>query len=344
MERRSYWTLPGARGELRTEPLDAPAPGEALVRTLRSGISRGTETLVHLGNVPEQVRDLMRAPFQEGDLPGPVSYGYLSVAVVEQVGDPVSDAELVGRRVFCLYRHSDRYVAPIDMLTPIPDDVPDDRAVLAGAAETAVNALWDAGPRLGDRVAVVGGGMIGLTVAALLRRFPLGRLQLVDPDPTRADVAAALGVPWCTPEEAVGDCDLVFHTSATEQGLARSLELLGDEGEVVEMSWYGTDSPRVPLGLDFHARRLRIRSSQVGMVSDARRARRTHADRMALALDCLRDPAFDALLTGPVAFEDLPATMDDIAHGRIPALCHVVTYDAPHRERPEETHVPPDRP
>ena len=284
-------------------------------------MSRGTESLVHRGLVPEAVRELMRAPFQVGDLPGPVKYGYLSVGVVEDGPLP-----LRGRRVFCLHPHQDRYVVPATALSVVPDEVPSDRAVLAGPVETAVNALWDGAPRFGDRVAVVGAGMIGASVATLLRGFPLERLQLVDPDPQRAALAAALGVELVTPEAASDGCDVVFHCSASESGLARSLELLGEEGEVVELSWYGQNAPRVPLGAEFHARRLMIRASQVGVVSAARRARRTPSDRRATALAALRDPVFDALLTGPVPFADLPSAMDAIASGATPAICHVVTY------------------
>ncbi len=320
-EATAYWTVGPRRGELRREVLGRRADGEALVRAVRSGVSRGTESLVHRGLVPEAVRDLMRAPFQVGDLPGPVKYGYLSVGVVEDGPLP-----LRGRRVFCLHPHQDWYVVPATALSIVPDDVPSDRAVLAGAVETAVNALWDAAPRLGDRVAVVGAGMIGASVAALLRRFPLDRLELVDSDPQREVIATALGVDLVTPGSASGGCDVVFHCSASESGLARSLELVGEEGEVVELSWYGQNKPRVPLGAEFHARRLTIRASQVGMVSASRRARRTPSDRRATALVALRDPIFDALLTGPVPFADLPSAMDSIASGATPAICHVVTY------------------
>ncbi|WP_168583239.1 zinc-dependent alcohol dehydrogenase [Gephyromycinifex aptenodytis] len=321
MESRSYWTTQPGQGEIRTATLDPPGEGQALVRTLFSGISRGTESLVHRGLVPPEVRELMRAPFQQGELPGPVHYGYLSVGVVEQ-----GPAQLQGKRVFCLYPHADCYVVPTSALTLIPDEVPSERAILAGAAETAINALWDAGPRFGDRIAVVGAGMIGGTLAALLRRFPLQRLELIDPDPQRSQLAAALDVAWAPPQEATAGCDLVFHCSAHEEGLARGLELLGDEGELIEMSWYGTAAPRVPLGADFHARRLRIRSSQVGAVSAARRARRTHAERMATAVAALADPTFDALLTGPVPFDELPTVMDAVATGRAAAVCHIVSY------------------
>ncbi|WP_035764296.1 zinc-binding alcohol dehydrogenase, partial [Arthrobacter sp. H20] len=272
---QSYWTTRPGHGELRTAPLPAMEPDHALVRTLYSGISRGTETLVHDGSIPPEVADLMEAPFQEGSFPSPVKYGYLSVGVVEE-----GPEALVGQRVFCLYPHQDRYVVPVSALTVIPDDVPSERAVLAGAVETAVNALWDSRPCIGDRIAVVGGGMIGAAVATLLRRFPLERLQLVDPDASRADLAKQLGVDWVNPDDALGDCDIVYHCSSTAAGLSLGLGLLGDEGEVIEMSWYGTRSPEVPLGADFHARRLSIRASQVGTIAAPRRARRTHQDRL----------------------------------------------------------------
>jgi 2-desacetyl-2-hydroxyethyl bacteriochlorophyllide A dehydrogenase len=317
----AYWTMSPGHGALRAERLREPGPGDALVRTLHSGISRGTESLVHEGRVPAAVADLMRAPFQEGDFPGPVKYGYLSVGVVEQGPD-----DLIGRDVFCLFPHQDRYVVPSEALTPLPDGLPPRRATLAGAAETAVNALWDAAPRLGDRVAVVGAGMIGCAVAALLRTFPLARLQLVDVDHEREQVAKALGVGFAEPGDADNGCDVVIHASASAAGLERSLELLADEGEVIELSWYGSEAVSVPLGSVFHPRRLVVRASQVSEVAASRRARRTHADRLRLALELLRDDAFDALITGSSPFAELPDTMRRLTSGELPALCHVVDY------------------
>lgn len=317
----AFWTVAPGHGELRRSPLRAPADGEALVRALYSGVSRGSETLVYTGQVPASVRGQMRAPFQEGDLPGAVKYGYLSVGVVE-VGPP----GLAGRTVFCLYPHQDRYVVPVQALVPVPEGIPARRAVLAGTVETAVNALWEAGPRLGDRVAVIGAGMVGLSVAALLRRFPLQRLQLVDTDPAKESVATAMGSAFTTPARAAGDCDLVLHCSASSDGLATGLELLGEEGELIELSWYGDRTVQVPLGGAFHARRLDIRASQVGVVARARRARRSTRDRLRLSLDLLRDASFEALLTGSSDFADLPRTMDRLASGSLPGLCHVVDY------------------
>ncbi|MER7921530.1 zinc-binding alcohol dehydrogenase [Streptomyces sp. NPDC096057] len=317
---RAFWTGPPGHGEIRDVVLPDPAEGEVVVRSLWSGVSRGTETLVFRGGVPESQHATMRAPFQEGDFPGPVKYGYLSVGVVEEGPDA-----LAGRTVFCLYPHQTRYVVPASAVTPVPESVPAGRAVLAGTVETAVNALWDAAPLVGDRIAVVGGGMVGCSVAALLARFPGVRVQLVDADPARAKTAEALGVGFALPPDALGDCDLVVHASATEQGLARALELLTAEGTVLELSWYGDRKVSLPLGEAFHSRRLVIRSSQVGTVSPAR-ANRSYADRLALALDLLADPALDALVTGESDFEELPQLLPRLASGEIPALCHRVRY------------------
>ncbi len=317
---RAFWLSSPGEGEIREVYLPDPAEGEVLVRALYSGVSRGTETLVFRGGVPESQHAAMRAPFQEGDFPAPVKYGYLSVGVVEQ-----GPADLVGSTVFCLYPHQTHYVVPVSAVTRVPDHVPAERAVLAGTVETAVNALWDAAPMVGDRIAVVGGGMVGSSVAALLARFPGVRLQLVDADPARAEIAKALGVDFALPGQARGECDLVVHASATEQGLAHSLELLRAEGTVVELSWYGDRRVSLPLGEAFHSRRLTLRSSQVGTVSPAR-ASRSYADRLALALDLLADPRLDALVTGESAFEELPEVMPRLASGAIPALCHRVRY------------------
>src|SRR5215203_805849 len=266
----AFWLRAPGCGEIRPVRLPEPGRGDVVVRTVRSGVSRGTETLVFRGSVPPSEYSAMRAPFQEGDFPGPVKYGYLSVGVVEQ-GPP----DLTGRTVFCLYPHQTAYVVPAGAVAVVPEDVPPARAVLAGIVETAVNALWDAAPLVGDRVAVVGAGMVGCCVARLLSRFPAVEVTLVDVDEARAGVADALGAGFALPEEAAGGCDLVVHTSATSAGLQRSLELLASEGTVLDLSWYGDTEVRLSLGGAFHVNRLGVRASQVGTVSPARSARRT---------------------------------------------------------------------
>lgn len=318
----AFWLNESGKGEVRQVTLAEPGPGEVEVRTLFSGVSRGTETLVFRGGVPENQRAVMRAPFQEGDFPWPVKYGYLNVGVVEH-----GPANLRGRTVFCLYPHQTRYVVPDASVTLVPEAVPAARAVLAGTVETAVNAVWDARPLVGDRIAVVGGGMVGSSVAAVLATFPGARVELVDADPAREEVARKLGVSFALPDDALDGCDLVFHASATEPGLTTALGLLAPEGRVIELSWYGDRRISVPLGEFFHSRRLTIRSSQVGTVG---RPDRTYAERMAVALDLLADDRFDALITGHSAFEELPDVMPKLADGEIPALCHRIDYGQAH--------------
>jgi 2-desacetyl-2-hydroxyethyl bacteriochlorophyllide A dehydrogenase len=319
---KAFWLRAPGHGEIQRVALPNPGPDDVLIRTLVSGISRGTETLVFEGRVPPDQYEAMRAPFQEGDFPGPVKCGYLNVGEVEH-----GPAELRGRTVFCLYPHQTAYVVPAGAVTVVPEGVPPARAVLTGTVETAVNVLWDAAPLVGDRVAVVGAGMVGCCVARLLSRFPAVEVTLVDVDPSRAEIAAAFGVDFALPEEAAAGCDLVVHASATSGGLQRSLELLEPEGTVIEASWYGDNEVRLSLGGAFHSRRLAIRASQVGTISPARSGRRTHSDRLALALELLDDPAFDVLLTGESPFAELPDVMAQLAAGTLPALCHTITYD-----------------
>ncbi|MEU3626360.1 dehydrogenase [Amycolatopsis coloradensis] len=318
---RAFWFSGSGGGELRPVTLPPVGDGEVLVRTLYSGVSRGTETLVFRGEVPPSQREAMRAPFQDGDFPGPVKYGYLNVGVVEQGPDG-----LAGQVVFCLYPHQTRYVVPASAVTPVPREVPPERAILAGTIETAVNAVWDAAPKLGDRIAVVGAGMVGSSVAKLLSGFPATRVQLIDVDPARAKIAEALGVDFAAPEDALGDCDLVVHASASEAGLTRSLELLAPEGEVIELSWYGDRRVTIPLGENFHSRRLAIRSSQVGMVSPVRRTNRSHGDRLALALRILSDPVFKVLVSGECRFDELPDVVGRLAANEPGTLCLRVSY------------------
>jgi threonine dehydrogenase-like Zn-dependent dehydrogenase len=319
---RAFWLRAPGVGEIRPMQLGEPGPDDVVVRTVRSGVSRGTETLVFRGGVPPDQHAAMRAPFQEGDLPAPVKYGYLNVGVVER-----GSRQLRGRTVFCLYPHQTAYVVPAGAVSVVPESVPPARAVLAGTVETAVNALWDAAPLIGDRVTVVGAGMVGCCVARLLRRYPGVQVTLVDIDAGRAAVADALGVEFALPADAARGRDLVIHASATSAGLQRSLELLAPEGTVLDLSWYGDREVRLSLVGAFHTGRLGIRSSQVGTVSPARSGRRTTADRLALALDLLRDPAFDALVTGESRFDELPDVMARLAAGSLPALCHTITYD-----------------
>ena len=312
---RAFWVAAPGRGEIRTAAARRPGAGEVAVRALASGISRGTESLVFRGAVPQSQHEVMRCPFQEGVFPAPVKYGYAMTGETED-----------GARVFCLHPHQDRFVLPRDAVVPIPDAVPDMRAVMAANMETAVNALWDAPPRIGDRVAVVGGGVVGCFVAALAARHPAARVELIDLNPRRKAIAATLGAGFTLPDAATPDADLVFHASGTGGGLATALRLAAFEATVLDLSWYGDAPVSVPLGENFHSRRLVLRASQVGHVAQSRRANRSRRDRLALALELLSDPVFDCLLTGMSRFEDLPNTMARLVADPSDTLCHVVTY------------------
>ena len=312
------------RAELRTETLPPLGMGQVRVRALHSAISRGTESLVLRGEVPASEWMRMRAPFQEGDFPAPVKYGYVSVGQVEQ-----GPAELLGRTVFCLYPHQTLYQVPADAVLPLPPGVPASRAVLAAMLETAINALWDAAPRVGDRVAVVGGGTLGLLVAWLAARVPGCSVQLIDTEPGRAATATALGASFALPDAALPGADLVVHTSGSGAGLATALQLAGFEATVLELSWYGSRAVEVPLGHAFHAQRLVLKSSQVGSVAAARRARWTHRQRLALALSLLLDPVLDRLVTHSAPFADLPDVLARLAGPPGSAqdtLCHRIDY------------------
>lgn len=323
----AFWTIAPGRGEIRALELALPAAGELRVRALFGGISRGTESLVFNGRVPESEYARMRAPFQDGDFPAPVKYGYASVGVVEAAaaGDE-RGAALIGRPVFCLYPHQCRYVVPSAAVVALPAGLPPERAVLAANLETAVNALWDASPAVGDRIAVIGGGVVGTLVAWLCARIPGTRVELIDLHPARAALAAALGIEFRLPADATPDCDLVFHASASMAGLRQALSLAGQEATVIELSWFGGEEVGLPLGEAFHSRRLTLRSSQVGHIPPARAPRWTYRQRMELALSLLADDRLDVLISGESDFFDLPAVMPQLLGAAGTTLCHRIRY------------------
>jgi NADPH:quinone reductase-like Zn-dependent oxidoreductase len=325
---RAYWVTGEGAGELRAERLSGLPEGWVRVRTRFSGISRGTESLVFRGEVPPSEYTRMRAPFQAGDFPAPVKYGYISVGEVVAGPQP-----LLGQLVYCLFPHQDLYQVPADAVTPLPEGLPPGRAVLAANLETAVNGLWDAAPRLGDRIAVVGAGALGCLAAWLARRMPGCEVELIDSNALRAPIAEALGVRYRAPDEATPDADLVIHASGNPAGLATALGLAGFEATLLELSWFGDKPVTLPLGEAFHQRRLTLRSSQVGSVAAAQRPRWDHGRRLRLALRLLAEPeaaALDALITGEDPFEVLPAVQARLAADAGDTLTHRIRYDRQH--------------
>ena len=315
LQARAFWTIAAGTGELRAETLAPPGSGEVLIETLFSGVSRGTERLVFEGRVPESEFARMRAPHQSGDFPFPVKYGYAAVGSVSGSDE----------HVFALHPHQDRFLVPKEAALPLPEGVPPARAVLAANMETALNALWDSGAGPGERIVVVGAGAVGCLVAFLAARIPGTETTLVDIDPAREQLARALGVGFALPDAAPRGADVVFHASASAAGLSTALACAGDEASVVELSWYGEGAVAAPLGGAFHALRLKLISSQVGRVSPGHRPRWTHRRRLGKALELLRDPRLDALLSKPVPFTTLPARMSELLAG--PDPCPLIAYD-----------------
>ncbi|HTV51935.1 MAG TPA: zinc-binding alcohol dehydrogenase [Steroidobacteraceae bacterium] len=319
----AFWVAAPGRGELRRETLPAPRAGEASVSAVYSGVSRGTEALVFNGSVPAGDYQRMRAPFQAGDFPGPVKYGYANVGIVVE-----GPSHLSGKAVFCLYPHQQHYIVPTHALYPLPECVPAARAVLAANLETALNAVWDSGAAPGDRVTVVGAGSIGCLVAWLLGRVPGCNVELIDTNPQRRAIADAFGIAFAQPATATPEADVVLHTSGSGEGLALALQLAAFEATICECSWYGTRSVSLALGEAFHSRRLVLKSSQVGSVAAAHRARWTPRRRMELALSLLADPALDVLINSEGTLEDLPHAMQRLARTPGDTIMHRVSYGA----------------
>jgi NADPH:quinone reductase-like Zn-dependent oxidoreductase len=317
---RAFWTVAPGVGALRDETLPPPGTDEARVRTRFSGISRGTEALVFKGAVPASEYGRMACPMMGGSFPFPVKYGYSAVGVVEAGPD-----DLLRRMVFALAPHAEAFMAPRAMLHAIPAGVPPRRAVLAANMETALNILWDAAPLPGERALVIGAGVVGALAAFLLAQVPALAVTLVDQNPARAALAAALGLPFAMPDAAPPEAELVVHATGNPAGLALAIDRAANEARIIEASWFGTAACEVPLGGAFHSRRLRLISTQVGQIGGAMRGRRTFADRLATALTLLADDRLDALLDGPTPFDALPAAMPKIL-GAPGALCHVITY------------------
>lgn len=321
---RAWWVTGAGKGGIQETPLAEPSgeeqDGLVTVQALYSGISRGTESLVFHGRVPRSEYTAMRAPFQAGDFPWPVKYGYANVGKVTE-----GPADLVGQTVFCLYPHQNRYRVPVSAVMPLPKDLPAERAILAANMETAVNGLWDGTPAVGDRIAVVGLGVVGLLVAWLASRIPGTRVTAIDTNPERQAVAEQLGLTFSS-RSGADDHDLVFHASGHPSGLETALRLAGQEATIVEMSWYGDQLVAAPLGAAFHPRRMTLKSSQVGQIVPGRVPRWDYGKRLALALELLQDDALDALITGECRFDDLPKSMARILIDGRETLCHRVVY------------------
>ncbi len=300
---------------------DDGAKAEALIRNIYSGLSRGTERLIFAGLLPQSEWERMRAPFQSGDFPYPVKYGYASVGIVE-----AGPTALIGRTVFVLYPHQTVFKVPAESAIPLPDNIPPKRAILSANMETALNALWDSRAQAGQRIAVIGAGLVGCLIAYLAARLPGTKVTLIDVNPERANIARRLGIDFREPDSADRGSDIIFHTSASEAGLRLALDLAAFEGRIVEVSWFGDKQINLSLGGAFHSQRLQIISSQVGSVAAPMRSRFNHRERLENAITLLDDEALDSLITEEIAFKDLPDALPRLLASDAPGIATAIRY------------------
>jgi len=326
------FAAPG-RVELIGDALEAPPPGHALVRTLTSAISAGSELLAFRGQLPadtpldETLGALGRATFTY-----PFPYGYASVGEVAAVGSGVDQA-WAGRRVFAFQPHATMFAAPIAELLPVPDDLDAERAVLLAQMETAINLVLDGAPLHGENVLVIGLGVVGLLTSALLSRFPLAVLAVAEPQARRGQAARALAArPIVTGADEIGralgarGADLVYELSGNPDALDDAIAAAGHEARVVVGSWYGDKRARVDLGARFHRRRLRIVSSQVSHIGAALSARWDRQRRFEAAWRALGDIDTLPLVTHRVPFAEAQAAYDLLDRNPEEALQVLLDY------------------
>jgi threonine dehydrogenase-like Zn-dependent dehydrogenase len=320
---RALWHVAPGISEIRETHLPSLKPGHVRVRALWSALSRGTERLVTSGAVPESEWTRMRAPFQEGDFPFPIKYGYCLVGRLE-----AGPSHRLGQTVFALHPHQTLFDVPEESAVAVPTTVTPRRAVLAANMETALNAVWDSAAGPGDRILVVGAGVVGLLIAWLCARMPGADVLLIDQAPERAAVASALGLKFALSPVGSDPLDIAFNCTGRSEGLAVAIGQAGFEATIVEASWHGAQDSLVPLGGAFHSQRLRLISSQVGAVASSRRARWSYGRRIAKALELLEDPALDALLAASVNFDDLPSILAGLLDANSSAQCPLICYPA----------------
>lgn len=318
---QSLWYVAPECAEIRSEVLGPLPENRIQVRSIFGALSRGTESLVFKGLIPESEYTRMAAPFMGGKLPFPVKYGYSNVGRIE-----LGPSELIGQLVFSLMPHQSIFQTELANVLVVPTEIPAQRAVLAANMETALNAVWDASPGPGDRIVIIGAGVLGCLIAYLCGYLPGAEITLVDINPEREDIAKKLGVQFSSPELAPKDCDLVIHCSASAAGLSTAIASAGEEATILELSWYGSNKIDVSLGSAFHSRQLTLQSSQVGHISLTRRPRWSNRRRLTTALGMLSDSRLDSLLTDPIRFEDLPSKLPQIFSTQSSALCCLIQY------------------
>ncbi len=289
-----YFTAPG-RVDLRSEALPDPGPGEVLVETQMSSISAGSEMLLYHGQLPD-----LNDPFDpfSSRISYPTPYGYACVGQVLQLGAQV-DSAWAGCRVFSFQPHTSHFIVLPSALIPIPDDVSFEGACFLPNMETAVNLVQDGAPILGERVLVLGQGVIGLLTASLLREFPLACLITADRFEARRQASLAMGATAALDanrsdfhEQArsllEAGADLTFELSGNPAALDDAVALTAFSGRVVIGSCYGEKRSPLDLGGTFHRSRLKLIASQVSTIAPELSARWDKARRFQVTWEALK--------------------------------------------------------
>ncbi len=318
---RSLWHLPNHQSAIKEEPLKNIPSFFCEIQSHFSLISTGTERLVARGEVPESIYEDMKVPYMGGTFQFPVKYGYSIVGKVINENHP-----LKGKMVHALHPHQDYCVIHESDLFEIPSNIPAKRATLASNLETALTALWDAQVNIGDRVLIVGFGMIGSLVARLLSFMPAVEFHVVEVDEVRCQLAREMGFHVSFNNTHSTDFDIAFHTSATSEGLQTSIDSVGQEGKIIELSWYGANPVKIHFGGSFHSQRKQIISSQVGHLPQNHIARWDFKRRKKVVFELLENALFDQHITHFIKFVETPAFFNDLRAGKAKGLAYGIEY------------------
>ncbi len=302
--------------------------GEVLVRTIFSAISPGTEMLFYRGEQPADLpADATLAALQQ-PATYPLRYGYACTGRVEAVGPDV-EQPWQGRLVFAFQPHASAFVAPCTSLLPVPEGIDAAEATFLPLMETAITFVMDGAPLIGERVVVFGAGLVGLLTTALLARFPLALLAVVDPLASRRRRALLCGAHQALdPAEAAAlrDADLVYEVTGSPGVLNDAVRVAGYDARVVVGSWYGSRSAPLALGGHFHRSRMRLVSSQVSTIAPAHRGRWDKPRRYALAWEMIRRVGPGSLTTHRFAFHDAARAYHTIDQQPADALHLLLAY------------------
>ena len=324
------------------EPLPEADAGQVLVRNRMSAISPGTELLVYRGQVSDGWPVDSTISSLSGAFGYPLRYGYTAVGQVVVAG-PGVDPNWIGRWVFSFQPHQSHYLASPSTLIPLPADINPENALFVPAMETAVNFMMDGQPMIGERVTVLGQGIIGLLTTALLSRFPLAELVTFDRYAFRRQRSLEVGAHKALEphsqgnvgdpnhildDEALqGEADLVYELSGDPAALNQAITFCGFGARIIVGSWYGTRRAALDLGREFHRNRIRLISSQVSTIAPELSGRWSKERRLAVVWDMIRTVRPDKLITHRFPVEQAQQAYDLLDRQPESTVQVVLTYD-----------------